>query len=296
MPLEPAVELLADARRRGYAIGYFESWDFASLEGVIDAAEQTRSPIIVGFSGDFLARPDRALPARLEWYAALGRAAAESAAVPCALMFNECPVDAWLERAIQLGFNLVMLADGKADRVELTRRMARLVRIAHAQGAAVEAELGLLPSGDAEHADAASLTDPDQAAEFVAETGADLLAVSTGNVHILLDGQRDLDLNHLAAIRQKVNVPLVLHGGSGIAPDSLAKAIATGVAKVNFGTYLKQRCLDAIRKTLADADADTNPHHLLGDGGDADLTLVIRRAMRDAVLERIGLLGCCRKA
>jgi ketose-bisphosphate aldolase len=295
MPLEPAVELLAHARRRGYAIGYFESWDVASLEGVIDAAEQSRSPIIVGFSGDFLARPDRALPARLEWYAALGRAAAESASVPCALMFNECPADDWLERAVRLGFNLVMLADGKADHAELTRRMANLVRLAHAQGAAVEAELGQLPSGATGYADA-SLTDPHQAASFVAETGVDLLAVSTGNVHILLNGQRDLDLNHLAAIRRRVDVPLVLHGGSGITADSLAKAIATGVAKVNFGTYLKQRCLAAIRQTLAATADNANPHHLLGDGGNADLTSVVRRAMRDAVLERIGLLGCCRKA
>jgi ketose-bisphosphate aldolase len=295
MPLEPAVELLTHARRCGYAIGYFESWDLASLEGVIDAAEQTRSPIIVGFSGDFLARPDRALPARLEWYAALGRAAAESATVPCALMFNECPADAWLERAIRLGFNLVMLADGKADHADLTRRMARLAGLAHAKGAAVEAELGQLPCGATGNA-AASLTDPDQAAEFVAETGVDLLAVSTGNVHILLNGQKNLDLDRLAAIRQKVNVPLALHGGSGITADSLAKAISLGVTKVNFGTYLKQRCLAAIRQTLADAGAEANPHHLLGDGGNADLTLVIRRAMCDAVLERIGLLGCCGKA
>jgi ketose-bisphosphate aldolase len=296
MPLEPAGELLADARRRGYAVGYFESWDMASLEGVIDAAEQSRSPVIVGFSGNFLARPDRALPVRLESYAALGRAAAESARVACALMFNECPEDSWVERAIGLGFNLVMLADGSAEPLELTRRIADLVHLAHSRGTAVEAELGMLPcgtEGDAE--DNASLTDPDQAARFVEQTGVDLLAVSTGNVHILLSGRQTLDLTHLAAIRQKVDVPLVLHGGSGIDPDSLAKAIAMGVAKVNYGTYLKQRCLAAVRRTLAEADGDANPHHLLGDGGSRDLTLVVRRAMRDAVLERIGLLGCCGK-
>ena len=101
MPLEAATELLAHARRHRYAVGYFESWDMASLEGVIDAAEQSRAPVIVGFNGEFLARADRALPARLEWYGALGRAAAESARVPCAVMFNECPVDAWVERAAQ---------------------------------------------------------------------------------------------------------------------------------------------------------------------------------------------------
>jgi fructose/tagatose bisphosphate aldolase len=296
MPLEAAVELLSHARRGHYAVGYFESWDIASLEGVIDAAEQSHAPIIVGFNGEFLSRPDRDPPARLEWYGALGRAAAESASVPCAVMFNECPAGDWVERATRLGFNLVMLADGNADHAEFTARVANLVRLAHGRGVAVEAELGVLPFGVAGHDEvAASLTDPDQAAAFVRETGVDLLAVSTGNVHILVDGQQQLDLAHLAAIRKKVDVPLALHGGSGIAADSLAKAIPLGVAKVNYGTYLKQRCLTAVCRTLAEADGRANPHHILGDGGNADLMVAVRRAVREAVLERIGLLGCCGK-
>jgi fructose/tagatose bisphosphate aldolase len=89
-------------------------------------------------------------------------------------------------------------------------------------------------------------------------------------------------------------VPLVLHGGSGIASASLVQAIALGVAKVNYGTYLKQRCLAAMRQALAAGDG--NPHHLLGDGGGKDLVVVGRHAVRDAVLERIELLGCCGKA
>jgi fructose/tagatose bisphosphate aldolase len=297
MPLEPAVELLARARRHGYAVGYFESWDLASLEGVIDAAERRGAPVIVGFNGEFLSRPDRALPARLEWYAALGRAAAESARVPCAVMFNECPVDAWVERASRLGFNLVMLSDAGAPHADLVRRVAGLASAAHARGVAVEAELGVLPHGGGEPAGAeagAAPTDPDLAAEFVKQTGVDLLAVSVGNVHVLLEGQRELDLSRLAAIRCKVDLPLVLHGGSGIADRSLAGAIALGVAKVNYGTYLKQRCLAALRRSLAAGPPD--PHRLLGDGGAADLTVVVRRAMSDAVLERIELLGCCGKA
>jgi ketose-bisphosphate aldolase len=290
MPLEPAAELLAHARRHGYAVGYFESWDLASLEGVIDAAEQRRAPVIVGFNGEFLARAERIPPARLEWYGALGRAAAESACVPCAVMFNECPADEWVERAIRLGFNLVMLADASASYADLTRRVADLVAVAHPRGVAVEAEMGVLPHAGAE----GSLTDPDQAAEFVRATGVDALAVSVGNVHVLLDGRRDLDSARLAEIRDKVDVPLVLHGGSGIADRALAQAIALGVAKVNYGTYLKQRCLAVLRQALA--SGGTDPHRTLGAGGDADLVVVTRRAVRDAVLERIDLLGCCGRA
>jgi ketose-bisphosphate aldolase len=295
MPLEAAQELLSHATRHHYAVGYFESWDLASLEGVVDAAEKSRAPIILGFNGEFLAHPERVPPARLEWYAALGRAAAESARVPCALMFNECPADAWVQRAAQLGFNLVMLADAGADHADITHRVAELVGSCRPRGVAVEAELGVLPVGGAEHAGSnGSLTDPDMAAAFVRETGVDMLAVSAGNIHILLDGRRELALDHLAAIRRKVDVPLVLHGGSGIAADSLAKAVSLGVAKVNYGTYMKQNCLAAIHRAFP--QSGSNPHFALGGGGPADLMVVSRHAVRDAVLDRIGLLGCCGRA
>ena len=78
--------------------------------------------------------------------------------------------------------------------------------------------------------------------------------------------------------------------------QSLADAIALGVAKVNYGTYLKQRCSGGRSPALAEADGNANPHHVLGGGGGADLLVTVRQAVRDAVLERIGLLGCCGKA
>ena len=295
MPLEPVTEMMAHARQNGYAVGYFESWDIAAMEGVLDAAEQTRSPVIVGFNGEFLSNSNLEQQDRLKMYGAMGRAAAESAQVPCGFVFNECPLDSWVEFATQVGFNLVMLADENASHADLTRRVADLTQISHSRGVAVEAELGVLPCGVAGHAQAdGSLTDPDLAAAFVRETGVDLLAVSIGNVHIMLQGQCELNLEHLEAIRRKVDVPLVLHGGSGTTNGSLAQAISMGVTKVNYGTYLKQRCLAALRRALAADNA--NPHHLLGYGGDADLLVVTRQTVRDAVLERIEALGCCGKA
>src|SRR5436305_10109563 len=105
MPLEPIYELTRHACKIGYAIGYFESWNLESLQGVIDAAEETRSPIIIGFNGDFLRRPDRLARERLDWYGALGRAAADTASIPCAVLFNECPADDWVRQAATCGFN-----------------------------------------------------------------------------------------------------------------------------------------------------------------------------------------------
>jgi fructose/tagatose bisphosphate aldolase len=324
MSLEPIGQLMAHARRHRYAVGYFESWDVASLEGVIDAAEKSRAPVVVGFNGEFLARAERQPPVRLEWYGALARAAAESARVPCAAMFNECAADAAVAQATKAGFNCVMLADEQAAYADLARRVADIVSLAHPRGVAVEAELGVLPAGTAKHG--GSLTDPIQAAEFVERTGADLLAVSAGNVHILLDGTCDLNLPHLALLQDKVTVPLVLHGGSGISNRSLSEAIELGVAKVNYGTYLKQRGIKRILgewcrtvsgesrhserreesspilacapkdQSSAALARDINPHAALGDGSKTDLLVVVRNAVRDAVLERIQLLGCCGKA
>ncbi len=163
------------------------------------------------------------------------------------------------------------------------------------RGVAIEGELGELPcgaSGGAPHG--GSATDPDAAAAFVDATGIDLLAVSVGNVHIMTSGQAGLDLDRLAAIRRRVEIPLVLHGGTGIDADALRAAIAMGVAKVNYGTYLKRRYLDAVRAAIG--VECTDPHRLLGIGGPEDVLVAGRRAVRDAVLERIGLLGCSGKA
>jgi ketose-bisphosphate aldolase len=296
MPLTSIHELFRSARSGGYALGYFESWNLDSLQGVIDAAEATRSPVIIGFNGEFLTRAGRSAAERIEWYGALGRAAAESASVPCGLIFNECASDGSIRQAVHSGFNLVMLADPEASHEDYTRRVGELAHYAHAHGVAVEAEIGELPSGSSGGVETshASLTDPETATHFVAATGIDLLSVSVGNVHILVDGERGLDLIRLEEIHRRIDLPLGLHGGTGIAAGSLREAIRLGVTKVAYGTYLKQRYLAAIRQALG--ATDLNPHKLLGWGGAEDVMVAGRRAVREAVLERIDLLGCVGRA
>ena len=292
MPLEPIGKLMQAARAGGYAVGYFESWNLESLQGVIEAAESVRAPIIIGFNGDFLSRPERHAVERLSWYAALGLAAAQSAQVPCSFIFNECPNDEWVRAAATAGFNLVMPADPAAPYEDYERRVKTITAHAHRHGAAVEAEIGTLPCGASGTVGAdGDMTDPELAARFVTATGVDLLAVSVGNVHIKLSGRQELNLDRLEQIHRRVTIPLVLHGGTGIATDSLRAAITHGVAKVNYGTYLKQRTLAAVRKALQSDVA--NPHELLGLGGDHDVMVAGRHAVRDAVLERIETLGCC---
>jgi ketose-bisphosphate aldolase len=295
MSLESIAHLMRGCQAGRYAVGYFENWNMESLQGVIDAAERTRSPVIVGFNGEFLCREQRLARERLALYGALGKAAAQSSYVPCGLIFNECPWDPCVLEAIVAGFNLVMPADPRCSYDDYVQRVRRIVRHAHDRHVAVEAELGELACGASGQVDhPGRLTDPALAERFVNDTGVDLLAVSVGNVHVHIRGEVDLDLERLSAIHQRVPIPLVLHGGTGITAHSLHEAIRLGVAKVNYGTYLKQRYLQAIRAALREQPG--NPHELLGMGGPTDVMVAGRLAVRDAVLERIALLGCCDKA
>jgi ketose-bisphosphate aldolase len=296
MTLRPITELLADAQRNSYALGYFESWNIESLLGVIDAAEGTRSPVIIGFNGEFLSSPDRLLKEDLTWYGVLGKAVAENASVPCGFIFNECPFELQVRKAVGSGFNLVMLSAGNRSYAQYVRDVAGLVEFAHPKGVSVEAEIDELPSGETGELQVGHslMTDPVQAARFVEATGVDILSISVGNIHVLLEGEQDLDLVHLAEIRRQVAIPLGLHGGSGISASSLQKAIQLGVAKVNYGTYLKQRYLAATRRAL-DTE-EVNPHRMLGMGGEQDILTAGRLAVRDAILERIEILGCCGRA
>lgn len=291
MPIEPIGKLLEDARTHGYAIGYFESWNLESLQGVLDAAEESNSPVAIGFNGEFLCKPGRLAAERLAVYGAMCRAAAESSKVPCAIVFNECPDDDWVIAASELGFNLVMLVSPGASYTDYLRQVKHIVQHAHQRGVAVEAELEELPCGATGKVEGGGeLTDPAIAAKFVRESGVDLMAVSVGNVHIRVEGQQALDLERLAALRNRLTVPLVLHGGSGIPAASIQAAVRLGVVKVNYGTYLKQRYLTAIKALLN--QPEVNPHEQLGLGGAKDIMVAGRRAVRDAVLERIGPLGC----
>ena len=265
-----------------------------SLYGVVEAAEEARAPVIIGFNGEFLSRPERLAAERLSWYGALGRAAAADAKIPCGFIFNECAQDEWTRAAVTAGFNLVMPADPAAPYDDYARRVTR--------SCAIRAPARRRRRGGARRASGrhsgfshgkAEKTDPQGARAFVEATGVDLLAVSVGNIHVSLSGPTALDLDRLMAIRQAVDVPLVLHGGTGIADDSLRQASRIGVAKVNYGTGLKQRYLAAVRRALA--GDETNPHALLGMGGPEDVMVAGRRAVREAVLERLPALGCRRE-
>ena len=243
VPLVPLNELLADARAGGYAVGYFEAWDGYSLDAVIRAAELERSPAIVGFG---------CLLVDQGWLDRGGNRDPRAHRAP--------------RSGAERGSRLAAPERGAHPRARPPRRRRRVrrrhalherrrgespssSRAAHARGVSVEGELGTLPDGESRGriADSrASLTDPDAAAAFVAATGVDALAVSIGNVHTLEGAVAAVDLDRLEAIRRAVEVPLVLHGGTGFPAAAVPGAIERGVAKFNVGTVLKRTYLDGL--------------------------------------------------
>jgi ketose-bisphosphate aldolase len=286
--------LLRHARARGYAVGYFESWNLESILAVKDAAEQADSPVILGFNGGFLEDGRRAVAENLYHYGALGRAIAAQARVPAALILNEAAQVPTLLKALAAGFNAIMHDHQMCTAEESLAINQYLARTAHAMEAEVEAELGELPAHDAESgADrGGSKTDPQAAADFVRATGVDALAVAVGNVHMLEGRKSGLDLGLIQALRERVEVPLVLHGGTGIEPEALREAIRLGIAKVNVGTALRRAFLMALEAWFREHNAATaDPSESTSSGSRENALLAGRRAVAAEVLGMMRLFG-----
>jgi fructose/tagatose bisphosphate aldolase len=174
-----------------------------------------------------------------------------------------------------------------------------LVKEAHKLDVLVEAEVGQLPDSDiaTDTISSGRMTDPDEAAYFVEETGVDALAVAVGNVHLLEGKKATLDFDLIKTLRKKVDVPLVLHGGTGISDESFKMAIELGMCKVNVGTILKRSYLNYIRSYLKVNDINKmDPHNVIGRGGDADMLCGARQAVCEEIVRFIKVFGSENKA
>jgi len=297
MPLVSMSRMLEEAREGNCAVGYFEAWDHYSLEAVVEAAEELCAPVILGFGGFVV---DRSWFRRrgLEELGALGRAVADGAGVPVSLILNEVATFDEVVRGIRAGFNAVMLDSSHLPFEQNVAETRRVVDVAHALSVAVEGELGDLPSATGSGAlqGQAAVTDPEQAREFVRQTGVDALAVSVGNVHMLVGQEAEIDLDRLEAVYRAVGVPLVMHGGSGFPAEAVGPAIARGVAKFNVGTVLKKAFLDGIRAGLASAPSDMDIQRSIGSHVETDVLNLGKQRMKAEVARLIRLYGGAGKA
>jgi ketose-bisphosphate aldolase len=235
MTLLSAKSALAAAQAGHYAIPLFDTFEMLGSEGILQASIDKRAPIIVGMYSRLIEEPHaRALAAYL-------RTRAQEMPGPVSLMLDHGKSLENCLLALRLGLTDVMF-DGSALPLEQNIAVTRqVVAAAHAQGAAVEAELGHVGVGADYRTPEkvrAGYSDPDLAERFVDETGVDFLAIAIGTAHGVYQGTPVLDLERLAQIRERVSVPLVLHGGSGLSDEQFRSAIALGICKVNVFTDL----------------------------------------------------------
>ena len=239
-------DVLKDAQQQHYAVGLFNTIDTDMLEAVISAAEHLRAPVIVGTAEVLLPYGE------LKLIAPSVLAAAKRASVPVVVHYDHGLTFERCMEALQLGFTSVMFDGSAGDPEQNCVNTREMVRIAHAMGATVEGEIGHV--GEAAHGDETSAnryTTPDEAADFIAATGVDALAVAIGTAHGAYKSKPRLDLDRLRAIRARVDSPLVLHGGSGLSDDDFRNTVRDGIAKINIFTDL---CQAGVRAMAAGGD------------------------------------------
>ena len=255
MPVVPMREILKDARIRGYAVGCYNAINLEMIRGILEAAEAEASPVILCHAEVHLKYTS------LESIVPVMAAEAARAKVPAALLLDHGKDFGVMVRALHLGMNAVMFDGSSLPDSENIEKTREIVRIAQALDADVEAELGHVTRPKSAGADGSEddsviddtslYTSPDKAADFVAATGVQALAVAFGTAHGLYLKTPVLDLVRLAQIRDRVLSPLVMHGGSGLTETDFRQAIRAGICKVNYYTGMAVAAAERIRATLA---------------------------------------------
>lgn len=270
-------DVLIPAQKGKYAVGLFNTTDTDMLQAAIEAAEEMRSPIIIGTAEVLLPFGE------LKLIAPSILAAAKRATVPVVMHYDHGLTFERCMEALQLGFTSVMF-DGSAGDVDTNlQETAQVVRIAHAMGASVEGEIGHVGSA-ADDDGASQYTLPSEAVDFVKATGVDALAVAIGTAHGVYKTKPKLDIDRLREIRSATDTPLVLHGGSGLSDDDFRNCVAAGIAKVNIHTDMCVAGVKALQESIA---AGKDYLHVRNDKVDA---------IRKTICNKIQLFGSAGKA
>ncbi|WP_313017651.1 ketose 1,6-bisphosphate aldolase [Atlantibacter hermannii] len=281
MPSVSLADGLAHARQHSYALGAFNVLDSHFLRALFAAAKQERSPFIINIaevhfkyvSLDSLVEAVKFEAARHD--------------IPVVLNLDHGLHFESVVRALRLGFSSVMFDGSTLSYEENIRQTKEVVKMCHAVGVSVEAELGAVGGDEGGalygEADSAKFTDPAIAREFVDSTGIDALAVAIGNAHGKYKGEPKLDFERLSAISQQTGIPLVLHGGSGISDADFRRAISLGIHKINFYTGMSQAALGAVEQRMAERKPMYDEF--------AELLLGIEEAITDVVAEQMRTFG-----
>nr|WP_218885277.1 class II fructose-bisphosphate aldolase [Kineococcus aurantiacus] len=262
--------MLTDARAAGRGVGAFNVVLLEHAEAIVDGAQRAGLPVVLQISQNCAAYHGGLAPLLLATLEI-----ARTATVPALVHLDHADDEALVRTAVERGVHTVMFDGspfGHAENVDRTRRVAQFC---HAQGVPVEAELGEVGGKDGVHAPGAR-TVPAEAAEFVAVTGVDSLAVAVGSSHAMTERTAVIDLDLVADLAAAVPVPLVLHGSSGVPDDQLAAAVRAGVTKVNISTHLNGLFTRAVRESLTARPELVDPRRYVAPGREAVAAEVAR--------------------
>ena len=240
-------EMLKDADKNGYAVGAFNVENMEMVMAVIKACEELRSPAILQTT------PSTVKYAGLDMYYANVSTAAKRASVPIALHLDHGNSFELAMQALRVGYTSIMIDgshDSFEDNISVSKRVADACR---PNGVPGEAELGKVGGKEDDlECDDPGYTEPDDAVRFVKETGISTLAVAIGTAHGIYKGEPKLDFDRLSEIRKVVDIPLVLHGASGVPDESVKECIRRGISKVNFATELRIAYSNGLKAYLKD--------------------------------------------
>ncbi|MDR8019927.1 class II fructose-bisphosphate aldolase [Nesterenkonia aerolata] len=270
MSVNAVAELLRSAREHRQAVGAFNVIQIEHAEAYAVAARRTGCPMVMQVSQNAAA-----YHGGLEPIIRACRAVAQVSEVPLAVHLDHAESRELVSQAIGLGVDSVMFDGSALPYEQNVAETAEVVAEAHAAGVMVEAELGEIGGKDGVHAPGVR-TDPREAVSFVEATGVDALAVAVGSSHAMTERTAALDLELIGRLRDRLEVPLVLHGSSGVPDETLRAAVEAGMTKINISTHLNHAMTRRIRQYLQENLAVVDPRKYIGAGRDAVTEEVVR--------------------
>ena len=276
MTLHALSDILDDAVSARRGLGAFNVIQIEHAEALVGAAEKTGLPVVLQISENAAKYHGALAPIALATKEIASRSDAR-----CVLHLDHAESENLIDEALSLGFTSVMFDGSKLPDDVNRETTARVAQRCHDAGVSIEAELGEVGGKDGVHAPGVR-TDPGDAARFVADTGVNALAVAVGSSHAMTSRDAVLDVDLIAALRDAVPVPLVLHGSSGVPDDGLREAVRAGMTKINIATHLNNVMTSAVTDFLAANPGVVDTRKYLGAG---------RRAVRDETARLMELLA-----
>lgn len=283
MPLVTTKQLLLDAQKGGYAVGAFNVENMEMVQAVVEAAEELKSPVIMQTT------PSTVKYADLAYFYANVKTAAEKATVPVVMHLDHGNSFELAMQALRVGYTSIMI-DGSHESFEDNIAVSKAVADAcHPSGVPVEAELGKVggKEDDLDGGDDNPYTDPQEAKIFVEKTGVDSLAVGIGTAHGVYKGEPKLQFDILSQIREVVDIPLVLHGTSGVPDEAVRECIKRGICKVNYATDLRIAFTKGVNAVLNEKPDTIDPKKYNAAG---------REEVKKYVMSKIEVCGSVGKA